>query len=359
MGKTDGVRRRGKNTFQIRYYNADGIRQAETVKAKNATEAAGIRNARLADIAKGIPVTSKPNLIRFEELCADVVNHYIVNGLHSMTDIETRYRLHILPLLGKRKAASITTASLNAYILKRQESAPKPKAGTINRELEAIRRAFRLAFTDGKILAMPKIPMLRERNVRSGFFTREEVDRLCRYLKPPLDSFVKLAFLTAWRKDELRNLRWSNVDFAAGELRLDVGSTKSGRGRVFPMSAEIRTLLEALPRKGLYVFTVKDKPVLEFRKQWRSANFKAGLPCVLNTEGKPIKAIRVFHDLRRSCVKALIAKGIPERVIMAMCGWETRSVFDRYHVVGDEDLTIAVRLMDGDRNGDKSRSGKR
>lgn len=35
------------------------------------------------------------------------------------------------------------------------------------------------------------------------------------------------------------------VDFAGGEVRLDAGTTKKGDGRVFPMTADLRTLLQA------------------------------------------------------------------------------------------------------------------
>lgn len=354
MGKTDGVRRRGKRSFQIRYYDANGIRQEETVTARNATEAAGIRNARLADIAKGIPVSAKPNRIRFEELCADVVNYYIANKLRSMSDIEARYRLHIIPAFGNRRAASITTADLTAYLVRRESEIPKPSMGTLNRELEAIRRAFKLALQGKKILSMPHVPVRKENNVRSGFFTRDEVERLCSHLPEPLASFVRLAFLTGWRKEELRGLRWSNVDFEAGELRLDPGTTKSGDGRVFPMSDEIRTLLGNVPKKGLYVF-----PIGEFRKTWKTACFKAGLPCILNTKGKPLRAIRIFHDLRRSAVRELVrSQGLSEREAMTLTGHKTRSVFDRYSVVSTTDLKTILAKLNRDKSGDKSGSGR-
>lgn len=387
MGKLTGVKRRGKKTFQIRYYDADGVRHYETVTARTATQAAGIRNARLADIAKGIPVSSRPNTVRFEELCADVVNHYIVNKLSSMSDIEARYRLHILPRLGKRKAATITTAQLNSYILSRQVDNPTPSTGTINRELEAIRRAFKFAEKGRKLLASPHIPMLRENNVRQGFFTREEVERLCSHLKPPLNSFVKFAFLTGWRYEEVRTLKWANVDFTSGEIRLEPGTTKNRQGRVFPMTNELRTLLGSLldkrethavrdkaePRKLLthvkptlmstgaqFVFVIDNSPIGQFRKSWKAANHKAGLPCIYDTKGKVVKAVRVFHDLRRSAVKNLLAQGLTEREVMEYCGWISRSVLDRYHIIGPNNFKDALRKMNaanGDNFGDKSGSG--
>ena len=51
------------------------------------------------------------------------------------------------------------------------------------------------------------------------------------------------AYLTGWRVDsEVVKLEWQQVDFDAGEVRLDAGTTKNKDGRVFPMT---RALLEA------------------------------------------------------------------------------------------------------------------
>lgn len=363
--KYTGVRQRGRRSFQIRYYGLNGERQEETVDASSAKAAAAERTKRLADIARGIPAASKPNNVLFEELAADVVNDYEVNSFKSLMDIETRFRLHILPVFGRRKAATITTAQLKAYIVQRQNETPAPKTGTINRELEAIRHAFKLAIDGRKILGMPKVPHLRESNTRSGFFTREEVDRLCAQLPAPLDAFTLFAFLTGWRLDEVRGLLWRNIDFAHGEIRLDPGTTKNDEGRYFPMGPELRELLESQRPKGslaTHVFTIKGKPVGEFRKTWKSACFKAGLPCVVGTDGKPIKAIRIFHDLRRSGARERQRQGFNEGQIMKLMGWKTRSVFDRYALVTEQDLRDAMAKLDEgnrDKFRDNGASGKR
>jgi len=357
--KTGYVQRRG-TSWRIAYHDGDGIRHFETHPTEEDARRELAR--RLADVAGGIPVSSKPNVVTFRELACDVINDYKVNGYKSLDDMEARFRLHIDPAFGSKRAAGITTAQLNAYIVRRRAETPAPSTATINRELEAIRHTFKLAIKGGKLFRMPHIPHLKENNVRKGFFTRAEVDALCAALPEPYSSFVLFGFLTGWRKAEIAELRWTNVDFVAGEIRLDPGTTKSGEGRVFPMTDELSELLQSVKpmklkasnfRGGLetmaekqarfvpYVFSINKKPVRQFQKTWKRACKAAGLPVIEDMHGNVIRCVRIFHDLRRSAVKQFIFQGIPERVIMQMCGWQTRSVFDRYSVVGVADLEIA------------------
>jgi hypothetical protein len=58
--------------------------------------------------------------------------------------------------------------------------------GEINRELTALKRAFSLAVQGGKLLHKPHIPMLKENNVRMGFFERAPFESVCRHLPAPL-----------------------------------------------------------------------------------------------------------------------------------------------------------------------------
>jgi hypothetical protein len=44
--------------------------------------------------------------------------------------------------------------------------------GELNRDLTVLKRMFNLAIQAGKLLQKPHIPLLREDNVRVGFFER-------------------------------------------------------------------------------------------------------------------------------------------------------------------------------------------
>jgi hypothetical protein len=55
-----------------------------------------------------------------------------------------------------------------------------------------------------------------------------------------------------------------------------------------------------------------------------------------------VKPTLIFHDLRRSAVRNLVAAGVDQTLAMRVTGHQTISVFQRYRIVSDDDVRTAL-----------------
>ena len=135
----------------------------------------------------------------------------------------------------------------------------------------------------------------------------------------------------------LLNMRVSQVDLFSRTIRLEPGTTKNTNGREVTMTEAVFALLaECVAGKTAddFVLTRRNgKPVRDFRDTWANACRYAGVPGLL------------FHDLRRTAARNLRPAGIAEGVIMKIGGWRTRSVFERYAIVDQNDIAAAMKKL--------------
>lgn len=360
---------RKNRLWWIAYNGPDGLRKRESSNSERKSDAVELLNRRIGARVHGLPVIAKAEQLTFAEASKAVLNDFDVNKKRSAVMVRRRLAKHLLPYFGLRRMAGITAADVLQYVAHRKaqgvvavrgkrtgDRVADVKNSTINRELQLLRRVFNLAIAHGRLAMKPKISLLAEPPARAGFFDREQVATVCAHLPAPLRDIVEFAFITGWRlHSEVLPLEWRQVNFSAGEVRLDAGATKNGKARTFPMTKELRRLLEdrrreheQLKRDGhitpLVFFRMvakgrggekEPRRVKQFGKAWHAACVAAGCPG------------RIPHDLRRSAVRTFVRAGIGQTIAMALSGHLTANVFRRYDIVSETDLREAAGRLDG------------
>lgn len=328
-------RQPGSSMWWVSYYVA-GRRVRESTGTRNRAKAREFLDRRLGQRADGkLPGAGT---LTFEDLAALVVADYKANNRRTLDDAETRLE-NLAEHFSGMAAKAITTDDVTAYQARRR--AAGVANSTINRETDMLSKGFNLAMRAGKLTAKPYVPKLTEPDARAGFFEPSHLATILPHLPDFMRPPVRFAYETGWRlRSEVVPLTWDRVDLAHGTVRLDPGQSKTGEPRTFPITAELRAILEAQQAERCegvpWVFPGRDGMgrITHPEYYWGVARKAAGLP------------EKLMHDLRRTAVRSMRRAGVSEQVAMKLTGHKTRSVFDRYGIVSDRDLRDAAALLD-------------
>jgi integrase len=310
----------------------NGRRYRECADTTDRAVALKLLRKRLGKVAEGRPVTPDAERTTFADLARMISDDYATNKLRSAKRLKGSLK-HLTAYFADYRANQIDTGAIRRYIAERQKEGTAN--ATVNRELSALKRAFRLAAQSNRVGSVPHVPMLREANARRGFFERDQFEAVLKHLPTHLQSPFRVAYLTGWRgPSEILTRQKRHIDLANGWLRLDPNETKNGEAREFPFDLlpELRTVLtEQVERNRAFeqatdqivpwLFHRDGKPIRSIYDAWRLACEAAGV------------ADRVPHDFRRTAVRNLIRAGVPEAVAMKLTGHLTASVFRRYAIV--------------------------
>ncbi len=321
-------------------YSHRGTVRRECVHSTKRTDAVKLLKQRLGEMGRGKLIAPQEERVTFEDLAADFLTDYTVRGLRSGDTARDRVA-HLRAFFGTVRAVDITTARLRAYQAHRLQE--KAQAATINRELASLSRMFKLAVTADppRLGSRPAFPArLEENSPRQGFFEYPEYLAIRKHLPPDYQDVLDFAYWSGWRKREILDLEWREVDLAGGVIRLSPERSKTKKARVLPFSSSpIQAVVERrLAGRRLdcrLVFHREGQGIGDWRKSWYRACRRAGLP------GK------LLHDCRRTAIRNLIRAGVSQSVAMKISGHSTAAIFRRYDIVSEDDLKqAAAKLAD-------------
>ena len=327
------------NICWIKYYRA-GKPYRESSRSIDKNRAKNLLKLREGQVIENRFPGLRVEKIRFEELAQDFLNDYRVNCKRSIARAERSLK-HLKGFFEGVRAIDITTDRIRAYILQRQEEGAEN--GTINRELAALKRMFQPCQSNdpsqGDQCSLHSASGRKQR--RQGYFEHGEYLALRKALPAYLKPVVSMAYHTGMRKEEILGLQWAQVDLMDGKISLKAQETKNNEARVIYMEGELLEVIhfqralrdQKFPNCPWVFFGETGERIKDFRGSWEAACKEAGL------EG------RLFHDFRRTAVRNMVRAGVPERVAMMVSGHKTRSVFERYNIVNEDDLKKASQRV--------------
>jgi integrase len=137
---------------------------------------------------------------------------------------------------------------------------------------------------------------------------------------PVISAYLQGLLLTGARREELAELKWSNVDFKLGAIWIK--DKVDAEGRMIPLTPYLASLISALPRRNEWVFsspTATDGKLAEPRIAHTRALVAAGLDHV------------TLHGLRRTFASLAEWVEMPVGVVAQIMGHAPNATAERHY----------------------------
>jgi hypothetical protein len=158
-------------TWWIRYSHR-GRDYRESSRSDNPVHAQRLLKERWKQIGRGRFVGPSEDRVRCDELLDALLVDYQNNGRRSLGTLKWRLR-PLQAAFRLDRAIDLTEVRIERYKSERLGTKRRGDKfvapATINRELAALKRAFKLAVEQKRLSTMPVIKLLAENNVRQGF----------------------------------------------------------------------------------------------------------------------------------------------------------------------------------------------
>jgi integrase len=305
------------------HYTLDGKRRRLTFGAYPAIGLAGART-RADEARAAIAEGHNPSAVMAAETLRDICESYLLREGAKLRSAEWRKRLlerHVYPALGPRPIAEIRRSEI-VRLLDRVEEGSGPSMAT--QTLALVRKIMNWHASRSDDFLSPVVSgMARTRaaeQARERVLTDDELRKVWANNNGVFGQYVRFLLLTAARRNEASEMTWAEIDGA--DWTLPASRNKAKLDLVRPLSRAAQAILEAMPKRGPFVFTTNGAaPIGAFSK------FKAALDKATGTRGWTL------HDLRRTARSLMSRAGVPsdhaERCLGHVIGG-VRGVYDRH-----------------------------
>jgi integrase len=269
----------------------------------------------------------------------------------ALRSYEQGMRTHVLPRLGRERLAAVSRTAIQDLVDEMVASGCAPS--TTRNAVLPLRAIYRRAVARAEVmvnptlgLALPAVRGRRERIARP-----QEAAALIAAVPAGDEALWATALYAGLRRGELMALRWQDVDFEAGVVRVERGwdketgpiapKSRAGRRRV-PLAQPLRVRLAAHrlgqgPATELVFGSADGRPfsqavVNRARRAWREAGIQGiGL-----------------HECRHTFAAFMVAAGVNAKALSTYMGHSSITVtLDRYgHLMPGNELQAGQLLAD-------------
>lgn len=314
-----------------------------------------------------------------EEIAKPSVSEYTYSGYR----VDVHH--HLIPGVGGHWLDKLQPEHLERLYKKMQANGSK--AGTAHHVHRTVRAALnearkRKKFTGDNPAELAKPPKLEEEEVEP--YTVEEIRRFLELVADRRNGARwAIALALGLRQGEALGLKWADVNLASGTLRVrrsllrpkyehgcgDTCGRKPGlcpqKVRTNPLTKDTKSKAGrrpvGLPDPVVALLRrhreIQDKEREAAQDHWNEGGWvftdEFGRPLNTNTDYREWKAILQqaelresrLHDARHTAATVLLILRVPDRAVMALMGWSSASMANRYqHVVDEVRADVADRL---------------
>jgi integrase len=367
--------------WYIQYYDETGKQRREPTDATTEREARTILNTKLYHVEQGTNPTADSKTLHYADLRSALLTNYSIKKLKSLEVLSTTGEKTVKGLtkldecFGYQKGISegmkvkdITNARWLTFIEDRRKEGVSD--GTIRNSGVLLRQMFSVASSsEFKLLnpiQVPRFTLPAPPKPKTDFATKEEFDKLLKYIDERFHPCATWLFFQATRKTEASNITWGQVDLAQGVYFPNADENKTGNDEAKPLANEVIKALRGLEQGKADDRVFSEHSKKAFSKAFRQACYEAKLgrdawqcgQCKAVVEGtKPgpddaaaiaceackrrSKGVSLIpmqyhyvgltpHGLRRSTVVFYREAGVADSDIMAVTGHKSNKTFLGY-----------------------------
>jgi integrase len=227
---------------------------------------------------------------------------------------------------------------------------------TIDQRRGIVKTAFAQAEAMGWVASTPwqrEVPQLgsrtasraahrERRTLQRAEFTLGELQQLLAVANREWSIAILLGSLLGLRLGDATSVRWEDIDFVAGAIRITAQKTQ--KELILPMPKPLAEKLAATPseeRHGPVTPGLAKRATSSLSRAFTGLVRKAGIEVAVH-EGKRRATDKSFHALRHSAASLLAGAGVDREVRMAILGHHSEAVHEGYVHRDTAQLAAAV-----------------